>query len=126
MTTLDLTSDSVFDHVRSNDNELVGYIAVTDEGDFVPFDLLHRQAGPACQLAQAEELLDEIGLGLLAEVYELQRDGQRLRVGIKELTRNEVVVGPLPGDLDPSSDPVDLTARWSYSLPTPELTPLSR
>lgn len=46
MTTLDLTSDSVFDHVRSSDNELVGYITITDDGEFIPFDLLHRQAGP--------------------------------------------------------------------------------
>jgi len=71
-------------------------------------------------------LLDEIGLTLLAEVYELQRDGQRVRVSIKELTREEVVVGPLPGDLDPTSDPVDLTARWAYTLRAPALTPLTR
>lgn len=71
-------------------------------------------------------MLDEIGLTLLAEVYELQGDGQRVRVSIKELTREEVFVGPLPGDLDPTSDPVDLTARWAYTLPAPALTPLTR
>ena len=63
---LDLTSDAVFDHVRLSDNELVGYIAMTDDGDFVHFDLLHRQAGPAGDLGEAEHTLEAIGLTLLA------------------------------------------------------------
>ena len=121
---LDLNADSVFDHVRASDNELVGYIAITDDGAFVPFDLLHRQAGPASDLDRAEQLLATIGLTLLAEVYELHRGGHAVRVGIKELTRDQVTVGPLAGDLDPSSEPVDLTVRWTYDLPADELTPL--
>lgn len=123
---LDLSSDSVFDHVRPSDNELVGYIAITDDGDFIPYDLLHRQAGPAGDLDEAERLLESTGLTLLAETYEVQREGQRVRVGIKELTREKVTVGPLSGDLEPSHAPVDLTQRWSYSLPASELTSLQR
>lgn len=120
---LDLTSDAVFDHVRVSDNELVGYIAMTDDGDFVPFDLLHRPAGPAGDLADAEHTLESIGLTLLAQTYELTHDGRNMRVGIKELNRHEVIVSPLAGDLDPGAEPVDLTARWTYPLPAAELTP---
>ena len=120
---LDLTSDAVFDHVRLSDNELVGYIAMTDDGDFVPFDLLHRQAGPAGDLGEAEHTLEAIGLTLLAQTYELTRDGRTMRVGIKELNRQEVIVSPLAGDLDRGAEHVDLTARWTYSLPAAELTP---
>ena len=121
---LDLTSDAVFDHVRASDNEIVGYIAMTDDGGFVPFDLLHRQAGPAGDLDDAENLLEAIGLTLLAHTYELTRGGRIMRVVIKELTRHEVTVSPLAGDLDPAAEPVDLTARWTYPLPAAELTPM--
>lgn len=122
---LDLTSDAVFDHVRASDNERVGYIAITNDGDFVPFDLLHRQAGPAGNLDDAENILETVGLTLLDQTYELTRDGQTMRVGIKELNRHEVTVIPLPGDLDPAAVPVDLTARWTYPLPAVDLTPLT-
>lgn len=119
---LDLTSESAFEHVRASDGEVVGYIVITDDGQFVPFDLLHRQASEPSDLAHAEELLEQIGLSLLAESCQLSREGQALRVGIKELTRDEVTVGPLTDDLDPSSEAVDLTARWTYRLPASELT----
>lgn len=121
MSSLDLASDSVFDHIRATDNELVGYIAMTVDGEFVPFDLLHRQAGPAGGLPEGEQLLEEIGLTLLAETYTLNRDGKEHVVGIKELTRTDVTVGPLGGDIDPASPQMDLTQRWTYALPAPEL-----
>lgn len=122
---LDLASDSVFDHVRPSDGEVVGYVRVTDKGDFVPFDLLHHQVGPAGDLVAAEQLLEATGLALLARPYLLEHDGRRLRVGIKELTRHEVVLGPVPGDvLDEDDAAVDLTARWTLPLPVAGLVPL--
>lgn len=118
---LDLTSEAVFDHVRGSDGELVGYILITDDGDFVPFDLLHRQAADAGDLTSAEELLDGIGLSLLADTYLLQRDGRTVRVSIQELTRHEVTVSPVLGDIDAGADALDLTSRWLYPLPAPNL-----
>lgn len=117
---LDLSSEDVFEHVRTSDGEVVGYIAITPEGDFVPFDLLHRQVADPGELVVAEELLDEVGLSLLAETYLVERQGHRYRVAIKELTGTQVVVGPLSGDIG-ADDDVDLTQRWAYALPAPGL-----
>ena len=60
------TSD-VFDHVRREDGEHVGYIEMTDDGRFVPYDLLWVRRGEPMELEQAEEVLDAIGLRLLAD-----------------------------------------------------------
>jgi len=50
----DFGPDDVFDRIRPLDQEVVGYIGITEEGLFVPFDLLHRPAGPAEELEDAE------------------------------------------------------------------------
>jgi len=62
-------------------------------------------------------------LGVLANTYLLDRDGTSMRVGITELTRDQVTVSPLSGDITPSEVAVDLTARWTLPLPAPQLRP---
>ena len=57
---------TIFDHLRSDDGEHVGYIEMV--GDlFVPHDLLHRRRGEPMELHEAEAVLDTIGLRALAE-----------------------------------------------------------
>ena len=46
------------------DAEHVGYIEMTDDGRFVPYDLLWVRRGEPMELEQAEEVLDAINLPL--------------------------------------------------------------
>ena len=114
-----LPSENTFDHVRALDGEHVGYIHMTDDGGFVPFDLLHRQRGEASELDEAEALLDELGLRLLAEDWWLDLDGERVKVLIREVRRATVSVSPaLTG---PIAKSIDLTKTIELPLPTDRL-----
>lgn len=110
---------TTFDHVRAADGEHVGYLTLTEGGEFVPFDLLRRRRGEAGELDAAEALLDEIGLSVLTETFVLT--GEDVRVRIRELTRDSVTVAPVLGDLDPSGPAPDLTRTWTLPLPTDRL-----
>lgn len=110
---------TTFDHTRAADGEHVGYIAMTAEGEFIPFDLLRRQRGDAGELDEAEALLDEIGLSVLTETFTLADED--IRVRIRELTRDTVTVAPMMGDLDPTAQAPDLTRTWTLPLPTSRL-----
>lgn len=70
---------------RRGDRELLGWIVPEGE-DFAVVDLLGRRvAGPVDWLA-AEELLEELGIGYLADPYELVLEtGTALRVRITEV-----------------------------------------
>lgn len=59
---LPMPLENTFDHLRKPDGEHVGYIHMTDDGEFVPFDLLHRRRSEATDLESAETLLDDLGL----------------------------------------------------------------
>lgn len=110
-----------FDHLRAEDREHVGYIEMTDDGAFVPYDLLRRRRGEPGGLEEAEAVLDEIGLRLLAEDWILDADGDEpLCVRILEVTRDAVVVAPA---LDSASvaKSLDLTATVRLPLPTARL-----
>ncbi|MFT4468571.1 serine/threonine protein phosphatase [Arthrobacter sulfonylureivorans] len=114
-----LPSENTFDHVRALDGEHVGYIHMTDDGGFVPFDLLHRQRGEVSELDEAEALLDELGLRLLAEDWWLDLDGERVKVLIREVRRATVSVSPaLTG---PIAKSIDLTKTIELLLPTDRL-----
>ncbi|MFE1644154.1 hypothetical protein [Microbacterium sp. P01] len=91
---------------------------------FVAVDLLGRQRTDAVEWMLAEETLDELGLGYLADPYELRLDdGSWLRVRIAEVSSAAVRVK--------KDDWGDMTADqiyYSVSLPVTEdlLRPLSR
>ena len=59
--------EDVFDHLRREDGEHVGYIEMTADGRFTPYDRLWVRRGEAMDLDEAEATLDEVGLRLLAE-----------------------------------------------------------
>ncbi|WRS30620.1 hypothetical protein U6G28_02720 [Actinomycetaceae bacterium MB13-C1-2] len=70
---------------RRGDRELVGWIAPEGEG-FVTFDLLGRK-GEATDWTSAEERLDELGIGYLADLYGFRTDdGSWVRVKLIEVS----------------------------------------
>ena len=77
---------------RRADGERVGWMR--PEGDrFVPVDLLGRERAGALDWLAAEELLDELGIGYLADAYLLERpDGSALRVRIVEVATDGIRV----------------------------------
>lgn len=118
-----MPEESTFDHLRSSDGEHVGYIHLTEDGTFVPFDLLRRRRGGPVELHEAEALLDGIGLTLLAEPWWLD-DGEqgRVKVRIQEFRRESVTVARALEDLSgPVAKAVDLRATTTLTLPTDRL-----
>src|SRR5690606_28864964 len=77
---------------RRADRELVGWIALEGD-DFLAYDILGRQvtSEPVDWLA-AEELLDELGIGYLADRYLLTLpDGTERPVRITEVNTQRIV-----------------------------------
>lgn len=115
---------TVFDHVRGDDGEHVGYIGMTDDGQFVPFDRFHRRRGDAMDLDEAEAVLEEAGLSWLAEDWLLDVDGERVAVRVVELRRDVVVVARAMEDMTAHvAKAVDLTRTVELALPTDRLRP---
>lgn len=115
-----LPVENTFDHRRSSDGEHVGYIHLTEDGQFAPFDLLHRQVGEPTDLEVAEDLLDELGLRMFTEDWWLDLDGRRVKVLIQEVRRDTISVArALDG---PIAKSVDLRASIDLSLPTDRLS----
>ncbi|MCC3301217.1 serine/threonine protein phosphatase [Arthrobacter sp. zg-Y895] len=114
-----LPSDNTFDHLRSLDGEHVGYIHMTDDGGFVPYDLLHRRRAEAGDLDAAEALLDELGLRMFIEEWWLEDGGQQIPVLIQEVRRDRVVVAPTAEGAIAKA--ADMTAAIELLLPTDRL-----
>ena len=77
---------------RRGDGELVGWMRPDGER-FVPVDLLGRAAAPAVDWLEAEEALDALGIGYLAEPYTLKRaDGVPIRVRVVEVSTDGIRV----------------------------------
>lgn len=77
---------------RRRDGELLGWMRPEGDG-FVPVDLLGRDVGPASDWFDAAQALDGIGLGYLADPYELRRhEGSWVRVKLVEVTPAAVTV----------------------------------
>lgn len=71
---------------RRGDRELLGWMRPEGEG-FVVIDLLGREISGAVDWLDAEELLEALGIGYLADRYELQQpDGRWLLVRIVEVS----------------------------------------
>ena len=94
------------------DGELLGWMRPADDG-FVVIDLLGRELTGVVDWFEAEETLDELGIGYLADPYEMRLDsGGWLRVRIAEATPRQVRVK--------KDDWGDMTAdQVYYALPFP-------
>jgi hypothetical protein len=117
--TLPMPPENTFDHLRKLDGEHVGYIHMTDDGGFVPFDLLHRRRSEATNLESAESLLDDLGLRMFMDEWWLSVDGQHQQVLIQEVRRDRVLVAPtVAGAIAKSAD---MTKTIEVPLPTGRL-----
>ncbi|RKT35705.1 hypothetical protein DEU34_0208 [Microbacterium sp. AG1240] len=77
---------------RSDDGERVGWIAPEGDG-FVAIDLLGRPRTGVVEWIRAEETLDELGIGYLADPHEVRLDdGSWLRVRIAEVSPSGIRV----------------------------------
>ena len=77
---------------RRGDGERVGWIIPRGE-DFVVVDLLGRERGGPVDWLGAEEALDALGIGYLADIYLLAReDGRELRVRLTEVSSAGITV----------------------------------
>lgn len=100
------------EHRRGRDGELVGWMEPAGDR-FVVVDLLGRpRTGPVGWFT-AEETLDELGIGYLADAYELRLDtGAWLRVRITEVSTDHIGVK--------KDDFGDMTAtQLHYAVPFP-------
>jgi hypothetical protein len=80
------------EHRRGLDGELLGWMKPVGDG-FVAIDLLGREKTDLVDWLDAEETLDELGIGYLADPYELRLDnGDWLRVRMAEVSAREIRV----------------------------------
>ena len=121
--------EDVFDHLRREDGEHVGYIEMSADGRFIPYDRLWARRGEAMELDVAEAVLDAIGLRLLAEDWLLEEEDPQtgeaswIRVRIREIHRDRVIVARAMEDLSATSvaKSVDLIGAIELPLPTTRL-----
>ena len=121
--------EDVFDHLHREDGEHVGYIEMSADGRFIPYDRLWVRRGEAMELDEAEAVLDAIGLRLLAEDWLLEEDDLQTgeaswtRVRIREIHRDRVIVARAMEDLSATNiaKSVDLIGAIELSLPTTRL-----
>lgn len=114
-----MPTENTFDHLRSSDGEHVGYIHMTPDGEFAPFDLLHRRRSDATDLETAEALLDDLGLAMFTEDWWLDIDGRRIPVLIQEVRRDRVSVAPTAAGAIAKA--ADMNASIELLLPTDRL-----
>ena len=109
-------------HRRAGDREVLGWMQPEGDG-FVVIDLLGRRRTEALDWLDAEEALEEIGIGYLADLYELRLDsGEWLRVRLAEVSPTSIIAK--------KDDFGDMNADQVYyplGFPMPEsLRPLQR
>lgn len=80
------------EHRRSGDGELLGWMQPSGDA-FIAVDLLGRARTDAVDWLTAEEALEALGIGYLADPYELLLDdGQWLQVRITEVSAEAIRV----------------------------------
>jgi hypothetical protein len=107
---------------RRGDGERLGWMRPDSDG-FIVIDLLGRHLTDPIDWLAAEELLDDLGIGYLADPFELQLDdGHWLRVRMTEVSTDRIRVK--------KEDWGDMAAPLrEYTLPFPipeSLRPLAR
>jgi len=106
---------------RRGDRELLGWMRPEGDG-FVVVDLLGRAVSDELEWLEAEELLESLGIGYLADPYELLLDdGHWLRVRVLEVSTDRILVKK--DDWGDMSAP-QVTYTVGFPLP-PELRPLA-
>lgn len=107
---------------RRTDGELVGYLVEPDDDAdrYQPVNVFGVALGEPAEIVSAMELLEEVGLGSLAQPWWLRTDdGGRIRVKIYEATPDHVTVV-----LDDFSAGADLGTRTTLPVPVGDrLTP---
>lgn len=104
---------------RRGDGELVGWMRVVGD-DFQPIDLLGRDVSEPVDWFTAEETLDELGIGYLADPFTLTVGEREVRVRITQVSTDRILVK--------KDDYGDITAsleefRLAWPIPA-ELRPL--
>ncbi len=100
-------------HHRAGDRELLGWVRPAGDG-FVAVDRLGRDVSPVVDWVEAEELLEERGLGWLADLWQLTlADGTVRRVRLVEVGPARVVVK------DDDMNAVGGTPTATHVLPFP-------
>lgn len=80
------------EHRRPGDSEILGWMRPDGDG-FVVIDRLGRERTAVVDWFAAEQTLDELGIGYLADKYELRlENGSWLRVRIVEVGPDEIRV----------------------------------
>lgn len=78
------------EHTRARDGERVGWMKPVGDG-FIAIDLLGRQHTDIVDWVSAEQVLDALGIGYLADPYEFRLDdGSWLRVRIVEVSADMI------------------------------------
>ena len=120
--------EDVFDHLRREDGEHVGYIEMSADGRFIPYDRLWVRRGEVMDLDEAEAVLDAIGLRLPAEDWLLEGEDPQTgeeswaRVRIREIHPDLVIVARAVEDLSAGiAKSVDLIDAIELPLPTTRL-----
>ena len=100
-------------HHRSGDRELLGWVRPAGDG-YVAVDRLGRDVSGVVDWVEAEETLEERGLGWLADLWQLTlEDGTVRRVRLVEVGPARVVVK------DDDMNAVGGTPAATYVLPFP-------
>lgn len=100
---------------RRGDGERVGWMRPQGDG-FVAVDLLGRDVTGAVEWLEAEEVLDELGIGYLADAYLMDRpDAAPLRVRIVEVSQSGIRVKQ--DDFGDMSGPARLHYELEWPIP---------
>lgn len=86
-----MTPTDWIEHRRAGDRELLGWLRLQDDG-VVAIDRLGRVASDVLAWDEGEAVLDELGIGWLADLWELDVDGRPVRVRLREVSAQRVVV----------------------------------
>lgn len=104
---------------RRGDRELLGWMRPSGDG-FVVIDLLGRQITGEVDWFEAETTLDDLGIGYLADPFQLLLEGTWLRVRLMEVSTERISL-----KREDWGDMTSPQTTWEVGFPMPEtLRPL--